>query len=120
MSHDPEHDIPDERQDESGLLPPWFCGCGMPEEAAAFLREVLDNIRELREAPKERGKEMAAYDRFAARQAELLPSDGLRYLLYYLLNHVGVLEHGGSVPGWLSDEGKALLERLRTRPEDFE
>jgi hypothetical protein len=118
--YDPEHDIPDEYPDPT---PDWFCGCGNPRAAAAFLRDVLESVEARAAAPgffDDRAACEAASKRFEQRQAELMPTEGLRYLVWYLLDHVGVMEHGFSIPGKITADGKKLLERLRTRPEDFE
>lgn len=88
---------------------PWFCGCGDPWHAAAHLRDVLSNVAELR-------AETQTYDQFHARELVMFQHYGAALVLYHLLEHVGLLEHGGSAPGWLTDSGKALLAKLQTAP----
>lgn len=51
--------------------------------------------------------------------ARVLPSDGVRYFVLYLLDHWDLTEHGGSVGGsWLSEKGRDVLAVLRLEAED--
>ena len=31
------------------------------------------------------------------------------YPPYYVLDHIGFIDHGSSVPGWLTDDGKGFV-----------
>jgi hypothetical protein len=71
-----------------------FCGCGDPHGALLYVHDILNNVNN------------RTYD------TDLTDVD---YFTYYMLTHVGILEHGTSVPGWLTDKGKlvlALLEKV--------
>lgn len=84
----------------------WFCGCGDPPHAAQYLRDVLQNVNDLRE-------ERQTYDQFHAAERRMFQHYGAACLIYHLLTHVGLLEHGGAVPGWLTEAGKARLALLQ-------
>lgn len=82
------------------FLQSWMCGCGMPELAVERLRDILA-LHPL-------------YDHRAEFQA-LVPDTGLEYMLLYMLDHLGLTEHGGGIGGgWLTDEGKAVLAAIQT------
>lgn len=105
-----------------------FCGCGDPEGALSFLRDVL-SIFELRILEgKSHWEEGTAqlWQKLALGHPEygLL---GLSYLYY--LDSVGLLEHGTSIYGsWLSERGEEILQALREvdietmmeRPYDYQ
>jgi hypothetical protein len=81
----------------------WFCGCGLPDEAADALRKLLQFHANL---------DSGARSLDAAKA--FVPDAGTRYLLLYALNHFGWIEHGSSIDGaWLSEEGEALLAGLQ-------
>jgi len=80
------------------FLQKYFCGCGRPEDAVERLRDLLAlhplyNNREKFEA--------------------LVPDTGIEYLLLYMLDHMGLTSHGGTVGGgWLTDLGTQVLAAL--------
>lgn len=89
-----------------------FCGCGIPEETAAWVLRGLEAI----DAPFQREeKEWAKF--YPQWQDELRSmygaNDATRYFFWYWCDDKGFTEHGGSVPGWLTDEGKDLRDWLR-------
>ena len=85
-----------------------FCGCGISEECVKVVREVLEviaddgkrNYQHIPELPKKYPEEFA-------------------YILMYLLDSKGYIEHGvGVMPGWLTDKGKVLLEKIKKAIEN--
>jgi len=82
-----------------------FCGCGTPNAA---LRHVRDALREIRDWSAERKD----WPEHVARCRAIYGSDGAEYFMYYFLDHHELTEHGGAVPGWLSEKGKQLLVDL--------
>jgi hypothetical protein len=46
------------------------------------------------------------------------PSAAL-YALLYVLDEAELTEHGSSVPGWLTEKGKAWLQQYREYAERF-
>jgi hypothetical protein len=73
------------------------CGCGEPDAVAELLYEVLRRVSE--------GSRRAGL-------ADLLPTDGLMFSYLGWLTHVELIEHGGGMPGWLTERGKAVLQAL--------
>lgn len=92
------------RQEMRVFLQDWFCGCGNPEEACRALHDllVLHPLYENQEALR-----------------RLLPNEGSRQFMLYILDAMGLTEHGTSVNGaWLSDKGQAVLAALRIEADD--
>jgi hypothetical protein len=93
-----------------------FCACGAPDLALDYVRRVLKNVKRIKEEGWESDDE--AWDVwwktvYLPSVDELFHGDkGAEYLVYYLLDAKGLLEHGGSVPGWLTDLGEAVLADL--------
>lgn len=83
-----------------------FCGCGRPELALIFLRDLLSLFARLR------AHGSWDYDAWQAEIKKLLPNEGSQYLVFYIIDRLGLTEHGGSVPGWLTKEGDAMLADL--------
>jgi len=84
-----------------------FCGCGRPEDALLFMRDVLhalDTKGGSRDEWEERNKNLK----------ELWHSipDGIMYLVYYFLDNKELTTHGGSVPGWLTEKGLTMMHDL--------
>ena len=95
-----------------------FCGCGDPEAALRYIRDVLRLIDEPR--PDGHVEWEKWYEGHRAREVALLPDEGARWLVYYLLDDKELTEHGGSVPGWLTGKGDDVLAALNTMDLDSE
>lgn len=80
-----------------------FCGCGSPDEAMNYVGDALRLIV---------NRQGLAYPEWEKETKKLFNSDGAEYFMWYFLDNKGLTEHGGSVPGWLTDKGKALLEDI--------
>jgi hypothetical protein len=91
-----------------------FCGCGAPELALAYMGRVMRAIQNLQGDGSFEDRH-AAYEE--ASNALFHGDDGARYVAYYLLAERGLTEHGGSVPGWLSDRGVGVLFDIEALPE---
>ena|SRR3990167_4800414 len=78
-----------------------FCCCGDPESADEYLREVLAAINSEYDEQRWKGIERATG-----------ADEGQRYFVFYILDKLELAEHGGSVPGWLTEKGKVLLSDL--------
>jgi len=79
-----------------------FCGCGLPGEAMEFVGKVMRLLRDMHD-------DHDVWDAKWKELDELFPNDGIRYLVYYYLDNLELTEHGGSVPGWLTEKGKQVL-----------
>ena len=84
-----------------------FCGCGMPDEAAAFLFKLLSML--------DQRSAIDYKERFNIRDGLFSGEhkNGTAYLLYYFLDKEEITEHGGSVPGWLTEKGQMILDHLK-------
>lgn len=83
-----------------------FCGCGCPDDALHFVGDLLELI--------DSGFENANFINDAEK---IFSNTGLQYLVYYFLDDKGLIEHGGSVPGWLTDYGKDFLKEIKAIPK---
>jgi hypothetical protein len=105
-----------------------FCGCGRPDDALLYVRNVLRHVHSLKTdgwpllegiGPKPAWDEWIKGHR--ERGETLFHGDtGAEYLVYYLLADKGLLEHGGSLPGWLTPEGEAILAELEAHSAQLE
>lgn len=83
-----------------------WCGCGSPDLAMEFMRDVLRAIK----ARKEAHWDATSNEVLKA----LLPySSGLAQSYWYMLDEHGLIDHGGSCGGgWLSEKGEKILALL--------
>lgn len=97
---------------QTGILD--FCGCGSPEENLRFIRDGLSYINHKGQpipawdAPEHR----RYWDKYHEDGKLLFGNDRSQQFFAYWLDAEGLTEHGGSIPGWLTAEGKTLLELL--------
>lgn len=92
-----------------------FCGCGAPEENLRYVLGGLELMNE--ERPGWPHDTMANfhtwYEGHKARCLAHFGSERAEYFFYYWCDEKKFSEHGGSVPGWLTDSGLQLLADLR-------
>ena len=82
-----------------------FCGCGNPDCAIEFVRGALQLIDDSQNKEQTFEEWMVEVDSY-------FNGEGGRYFMWYFLDNKGLTEHGGSVPGWLTSDGKELLSDL--------
>jgi hypothetical protein len=90
-----------------------FCGCGRPKDSLAYMRDVLkhiDELHEIHEISRVYEERKPAYDAWDEKGKSLFATEGAKYFMFYFLDNIGFTEHGGSVPGWLTEEGREFLE----------
>ncbi len=88
-----------------------FCGCGNPEENLEFIRAGLLHINDkCPDGPSDVAREW--YKGWVARGRQVFGNEQSRYFFFYWCSKEGLTEHGGSVPGWLSNKGRDLLDEL--------
>jgi hypothetical protein len=97
-----------------------FCGCGDQTAALTYVRDVLKHI-DSRNKPHRPASWYTPENRTAWEQEQLAraqkdrnfyASVGAEYFVYYMLDHLQLIDHGSMVPGWLSDKGREVLEDL--------
>ena len=89
-----------------------FCGCGLPDENVKL---IVDGLRLLKES-SDRGAEERKkipheewYPDWDKRMNSVFESEASKYFFYYWCDKEELTEHGGSVPGWLTDKGVEVL-----------
>lgn len=81
-----------------------LCECGLPEKVIFYIYEALKNIKLLTDSNYA--------DDAWEKVMSFGSSDAEKYFMWYQLNHLNILEHGGSVPGWLTLYGESVLEGI--------
>jgi hypothetical protein len=93
-----------------------MCGCGRPQDALLFVLAGLELSAEKR--PDGYDEHRAWWSDWDVRCKAFFGSSGGAYFFWYAMTDKGIMEHGGSVPGWLSGKGKLLVAALREiKPE---
>ena len=85
-----------------------FCCCGRPFESLSYIRMGLELIDE-----KEVGYFHVWWDGHKKRLVDHFKTDAAMYFFYYWCDKEELTEHGGSVPGWLTEKGASLLSLLQ-------
>lgn len=76
-----------------------FCGCGDPDSAMIFVRDILRLLKERKWLDDE--------------MKQKLPNDGIYYFVLYVLDSMKLTEHGSSVGcSWLTNKGEKVLENI--------
>lgn len=92
------------------------CACGRPFENIKYVGKVLRHIHNLKELVWEK---KTSYEDWEKEGEEIGSSDAL-YFAYYCLDELGLTEHGGSVPGWLTQKGIEFMEDAEELTEEGE
>lgn len=93
-----------------------FCGCGNPEAVLIRMRDTMRAMKNRSDYWRsKRGVPMFYDDPETKRLCQEINSsagsdDASRYMTFYLLDAAGIEEHGGAVPGWLTEYGETILE----------
>lgn len=79
-----------------------FCGCGDPEQSLGYIKKALEQVGKRSESDFEtwHGENKALF------------GEGGRWFIWYFLDREKFTEHGGSVPGWLTERGKEMLQAI--------
>ena len=86
-----------------------FCGCGNPD---ASLKHAQISLRQVSNLKKLVWEEKQTWEEWDAENKKLLGGKTGVYFMWYWLDDQGFTDHGGSVPGWLTEKGQELLEDL--------
>lgn len=79
-----------------------FCCCGVPEYSLSIVYKALSLLNSYR-------KDEIDYDSFSNGCLKQFGSQEITYFIWYTIDEMGLTEHGGSVPGWMTEKGKELL-----------
>lgn len=85
-----------------------FCGCGMPDKALEHVRRALQIVDDIKLVQEKK----ITYLQWEERKKEVFANEGAEYFMWYFLDNKKLTQHGGSVPGWLTDKGIELLHDL--------
>jgi hypothetical protein len=94
-----------------------FCCCGCPDENLLY---ILAGMELIADRPVDLKVSADFWKEKEKRVLALHGSRGAKWLFYYWLDSKELTEHGGSVPGWLTDRGRSVLERLRRWKERYD
>jgi len=90
-----------------------FCGCGHPDENLKYIRDGLIHLSR-GDCPSVMSPEQHSkwFDNWVAEGNKIFGNEKSRYFFFYWCDKEELTEHGGSIPGWLTDKGKEMLEDL--------
>ena len=91
-----------------------FCCCGRPFENIKYVGKILRYIHDLKEKVWN-GK--ISYEAWEEEGKKIGSVESL-YFAYYYLTEIDLLEHGGSVPGWLTAKGIEFMEDAEELKEE--
>lgn len=97
---------------QSGIFK--FCGCGRSEDNLQYICNALKHINFRREVYDRKLTSEESWKIIKQDEVKVFGSEDAAYFFYYWSDTQDLTEHGGSVPGWLSDKGKIILEVLET------
>jgi hypothetical protein len=89
-----------------------FCGCGCNDDNIRYIRDGLQFIESLIHGPDDREKRDKWWVAMEMEGEEVFGNQQAKYFFYYWADKEGLTEHGGSVPGWLTEKGKMVLQDL--------
>ncbi len=90
-----------------------FCGCGRPKEVIIYIRDCL-RILTLQDDYNNDKEEFKSYNvRYQKACKKVFNSEGAKYFMWQSLDKLELTEHGGSVPGWLTEKGRSVLSDLQ-------
>lgn len=87
-----------------------FCGCGSPIDATEYILSVLEHVDLIKSKVWE---DRMSHGQWKAAGKVIFPTEGAEYFAYYVLTEKGLMEHGGAVPDWLTDEGYAMIAHIK-------
>lgn len=90
-----------------------FCGCGAPWLCWGWIRDTFRRMK-IEAERFDRGNSYTVLD--PPDFAVLRYTSGPELIVFYLLDHLDLTDHGGSVPGWLTPDGLEVLEFLEEHP----
>ncbi len=94
-----------------------FCVCGCPDENLIFIKNGLSHI----DNKQPDGMDHHTwYENWVSEGHKIFGNEQSRYFFFYWCDKEELTDHGGSVPGWLTDKGKELLADLIEYEKEYE
>jgi hypothetical protein len=102
-----------------------FCGCGDPLSVIRYVSGALQIVLKFEKnrndfRDNEKLEETDTPDYFDLFEQECFQyfheHKGADYFMWYVLDKSNLTNHGGHVPGWLLDRGKAFIELEKSIP----
>ena len=91
-----------------------WCGCGNPDTALMYMRDVLAAMHKRSENNHASTNTWAADSEELYKLLNLNACEPLALSYLYMLDALGLTEHGGNVMGsWLTNAGEQLLDKLQ-------
>lgn len=81
----------------------------MPDSALNHVRKALQLVYDLKHLVWEK---KITYEQWEQRSKEVFFNEEIEYFTWYVLDKKELIEHGSSVPGWLTQKGIELLSDL--------
>lgn len=99
-----------------------WCGCGLSENALNYVyMHMLPFLRlqdyEYNTVYSIKRTKSAYENIYNSFKNDI---EGADYFFWYWLDNLGLTEHGGSIPGWLTEKGYELIQELKERKENGE
>jgi hypothetical protein len=95
-----------------------FCGCGMPDANLEYIRGALQLLADRRLMWDDPSWGKGGAQQWLKSCKDYFESNKAEYFMWYVLDGNGLIEHGSSVPGWLTCEGEELLELMNEMVND--
>jgi Na+-translocating ferredoxin:NAD+ oxidoreductase RnfC subunit len=90
-----------------------LCGCGMPFDNIQYIRKGLEHLLWRSQNYNLKNDEQASWEQIKEKEKEVFGNEQSAYFFYYWASKEDYTEHGGSVPGWVSEKGKFLVELIK-------
>lgn len=94
------------------------CGCGNPDENILYVLKGLE-LLEPKCSSNDRKAILAFYDARRTKEVTHFGSRAAAQFFHYWATREGYLEHGTSIPGWLTEKGHTLVALLRDWREHY-
>lgn len=84
-----------------------FCGCGPIEENLIYVRDGLKLLDERRALVYE---DQRTWEEQLKLEASFFGNKQASEFFFYVMSMRDLTEHGGSIPGWLTEEGENFIK----------
>lgn len=88
-----------------------FCACGCPEDTLAHIRDGMRLVKRLRDEVQNDDHPLI-WSEWNDECLVHFGGEAQKYFMFYWFDEKGLTDHGGSVPGWLTEMGEQILDKL--------